>query len=192
MVLMEKIYLDHAAAMPIDSRAFEFAKSYLLESGNPSSLYEFGQKSKEAIEEARRKIADLINAESEKTIIFTGSATESNNLAIRGVALRNQNVGKEVLCSAIEHISVINPMKDLQKNGWIFNKISVDEYGLIDQEELEKLLSKNTILTSIMYGNNEIGTIQQINEISKIVHNNGKYLHCDATAAAGRIATDPG
>ncbi len=187
---MEKVYLDHAAAMPVDSRVFEFAKSFLLEAGNPSSLYEFGQKSKVAIEEARRKIADLINSESEKNIIFTGSATESNNLAIRGTALRNQKDGKEVLCSAIEHISVINPMKDLQKNGWDFNKISVDENGLINQENLEKLLSKNTILTSIMYGNNEIGTIQEINEISKIVHNKGKYLHCDATAAAGRIAID--
>jgi cysteine desulfurase len=187
---MEKVYLDHAAAMPVDSRVFEFAKSFLLEAGNPSSLYEFGQKSKVAIEESRRKIADLINAESEKNIIFTGSATESNNLAIRGTALRNQKDGKEVLCSAIEHISVINPMKDLQKNGWEFNKISVDENGLINQKSLEKLLSKNTILTSIMYGNNEIGTIQEINEISKIVHNKGKYLHCDATAAAGRIAID--
>lgn len=187
---MQKVYLDHAAAMPVDSRVFEFAKSFLLEAGNPSSLYEFGQKSKVAIEEARRKIADLINSESEKNIIFTGSATESNNLAIRGTALRNQKDGKEVLCSAIEHISVINPMKDLQKNGWDFNKISVDENGLINQENLEKLLSKNTILTSIMYGNNEIGTIQEINEISKIVHNKGKYLHCDATAAAGRIAID--
>ncbi len=187
---MQKVYLDHAAAMPVDSRVFEFAKSFLLEAGNPSSLYEFGQKSKVAIEEARRKIADLINSESEKNIIFTGGATESNNLAIRGTALRNQKDGKEVLCSAIEHISVINPMKDLQKNGWDFNKISVDENGLINQENLEKLLSKNTILTSIMYGNNEIGTIQEINEISKIVHNKGKYLHCDATAAAGRIAID--
>ncbi len=187
---MQKVYLDHAAAMPVDSRVFEFAKSFLLEAGNPSSLYEFGQKSKVAIEEARRKIADLINSESEKNIIFTGGATESNNLAIRGTALRNQKDGKEVLCSAIEHISVINPMKDLEKNGWDFNKISVDENGLINQENLEKLLSKNTILTSIMYGNNEIGTIQEINEISKIVHNKGKYLHCDATAAAGRIAID--
>jgi len=187
---MQKVYLDHAAAMPVDSRVFEFAKSFLLEAGNPSSLYEFGQKSKVAIEEARRKIADLINSESEKNIIFTGGATESNNLAIRGTALRNQKDGKDVLCSAIEHISVINPMKDLQKNGWDFNKISVDENGLINQENLEKLLSKNTILTSIMYGNNEIGTIQEINEISKIVHNKGKYLHCDATAAAGRIAID--
>ncbi len=119
---MQKVYLDHAAAMPVDSRVFEFAKSFLLEAGNPSSLYEFGQKSKVAIEEARRKIPDLINSESEKNIIFTGGATESNNLAIRGTALRNQKDGKEVLCSAIEHISVINPMKDLEKNGWVLIK----------------------------------------------------------------------
>ena len=187
---MERIYLDHASAMPVDSRVLDFAKPFLLDAGNPSSLYEFGQEAKEAVEESRRKIADFINAESEKNIIFTGSATEANNLAIRGTSFRNQKDGKEVLASAIEHISVINPMKDLQKNGWTFNKIPVDKYGFVKQNELEKLISKNTIVTSIMYGNNEIGTIQPISEISKIVHEKGKYLHVDATAAAGRIPID--
>ncbi len=187
---MKRIYLDHAAAMPVDSKVFEFAKSYLLDVGNPSSLYEFGQDAKVAIEKSRRKIADLINAENEKTIIFTGSATESNNIAIRGTAFRNIKEGKEVLSSAIEHISVINPMKDLQKNGWIYNKIPVDNYGIVDLTHLIKLLTKNTVVTSIMYANNEIGTIVPIKEISKIVHNKGKYLHVDATAAAGRIPLD--
>jgi cysteine desulfurase len=187
---MEKIYLDHASAMPIDSRVFEYAKPYLLNVGNPSSLYEFGQESKEAIEKSRGKIVDLINAENEKTIIFTGSATESNNIAIRGLALRNIKLGKEILSSAIEHISVINPMKDLQKNGWIFNTIPVDNYGIIDLSKLKKQLSKNTILTSVMYANNEIGTIEPIKVISEIVHEKGKYLHVDATAAAGRVPID--
>ncbi|UCF49936.1 MAG: cysteine desulfurase [Thermoplasmatales archaeon] len=187
---MERIYLDHASAMPIDSRVFEYAKPYLLDVGNPSSLYEFGQESKEVIEKARTKIVDLINAENEKTIIFTGSATESNNIAIRGLAFRNIKEGKEVLSSAIEHISVINPMKDLQKNGWIFNTIPVDNYGIIDLSKLKKILSKNTILTSVMYANNEIGTIEPIKEISEIVHEKGKYLHVDATAAAGRVPID--
>ncbi len=187
---MERIYLDHASAMPIDSRVFEYAKPFLLDVGNPSSLYEFGQESKEAIEKARSKIVDLINAENEKTIIFTGSATESNNIAIRGLALRNIKEGKEVLSSAIEHISVINPMKDLQKNGWIFNTIPVNNYGIIDLSKLKKLLSKNTVITSVMYANNEIGTIEPIKEISDIVHDKGKYLHVDATAAAGRMPID--
>jgi len=188
---MDRIYLDHASAMPVDPRVFEFAKKYYIESyGNPSSLYNFGQEAKEAVENARKKIIDFINAENEKTIIFTGGATEANNLAIRGSAQRNIKDGKDVLASAIEHISVINPMKELQKNGWTFNTIPVDKYGVVDLKKLEGLLTKNTIVTSIMYANNEIGTIQPIKEISDIIHDKGKYFHVDATAAGGRIPID--
>lgn len=191
MVLMDSIYLDHASAMPVDPRIFEFTKKYLTDYfGNPSSLYNLGQDAKEAVDGARKKIAELVNAESEKTIIFTGSATESNNLGIRGTAFRNIKDGKEVLASAIEHISVINPMKDLQKNGWTFNKIPVDSYGVVDLEQLKKMISSNTVVTSVMYANNEVGTIQAISEISKIVHEKGHFLHVDATAAAGRIPID--
>ena len=191
MVLMDNIYLDHASAMPIDPRVLEFAKKYLTDYfGNPSSLYNIGQDVKEAVNASRKKIAELINAETDRTIIFTGSATESNNLAIRGTAYRNIKDGKEVLASAIEHISVINPMKDLQKNGWIFNTIPVDKYGVVDLEQLKKMINKNTIVTSIMYANNEIGTIQPISEIAKIVHEKGHFLHVDATAAASRIPID--
>jgi len=187
---MERIYLDHAASMPVDPRIINFIKPYLSKAGNPSSLYDFGQDAKMTIEGARKKIVDLINAENDKTVIFTASATESNNIAIRGTSLRNIKDGKEVLCSAIDHISVINPMKDLQKNGWIYNIIPVDNYGVVDLSKLEKLLSKNTIVTSVMYANNEIGTIEPIKKISEIVHEKGKYLHVDATAAAGRIPID--
>ena len=187
---MEGIYLDHASSMPVDPRVIDFAKPFLAEAGNPSSLYEFGQTSKQAIEEARSKVADLINAESEKTIVFTGSATEANNIGIRGTALRNIKEGKEVLASAIEHISVINPMKDLVKNGWSFNQIPVDKFGVVDLDSLKKMITKNTVVTSVMYANNEIGTIEPIKKIGEIVHKNGKYLHVDATAAAGRIPID--
>jgi len=187
---MEGIYLDHASSMPVDPRVIDFAKPFLTEAGNPSSLYEFGQTSKQAIEEARSKVANLINAESEKTIVFTGSATEANNIGIRGTALRNIKEGKEVLASAIEHISVINPMKDLVKNGWSFNQIPVDKFGVVDLDSLKKMITKNTVVTSVMYANNEIGTIEPIKKISEIVHKNGKYLHVDATAAAGRIPID--
>ncbi len=188
---MERIYLDHASSMPVDPRVFEFAKPFLTEVfGNPSSLYNFGQEAKDAVEDARKKIADFINAEDEKTIIFTDSATESNNLAIRGTSLRNLKDGKEVVASVIEHISVINPMKELQKNGWIFTTIPVDKYGIADLKKLEIILTKNTVVTSIMYANNEIGTIEPIKEISEIVHEKGRYLHVDATAAAGRIPID--
>jgi cysteine desulfurase len=188
---MDKIYLDYASGMPIDPRVFEFAKPYLIKKfGNPSSLYNDGVEAKGVVEEARAKITKFINAENEKTIIFTGSATESNNLAIRGTALRNIGTGKQVITSAIEHISVINCMKDLQKNGFTFNIIPVDSFGVVNTKKLEDILTKNTTVTSIMYANNEIGTIEPIKEISKIVHEKGNYLHVDAVAAAGRIPID--
>lgn len=187
---MEGIYLDHASSMPVDRRVFEYAKPFLLKSGNPSSLYEFGTIAKQAVEEARKKVAELINAESEKTIIFTGSATEANNLGIRGTAMRNIKEGKEVLSSSIEHISVINSMKELVKNGWTYNVIPVNKYGIVDLNSLKKMITKNTVVTSVMYANNEIGTIQPIKEISEIVHSKGKYFHVDGTAANGRIPID--
>jgi cysteine desulfurase len=109
---MARIYLDHASSMPVDNRVLEFAKPYLRSShGNPSSLHSVGLEAKRAMEDSRKKIADLIHAENENTIIFTGSATEANNLAVRGTGLRNIAQGKEVVASAIEHMSVLNPMK---------------------------------------------------------------------------------
>jgi len=182
---MKRIYLDHASSMPVDPRVLEFATPYLTKKmGNPSSLHSASLTAKEAIEDARKKIADFINAENEKSIIFTGSATEANNLAIRGTALRNIAQGKTVVASAIEHISVLNSMKSLQKNGFTFNIIPVDSTGIIDLGKLDSLLTKDSVITSIMYANNEIGTIEPIKKISEIVHEKGLYLHVDATAAA--------
>lgn len=186
-----RIYLDHASSKPVLKEVFNFAKPYLIEKfGNPSSLYNLGLESKSALEESREKIRDFINAKESKNIIFTNNATESNNIAIMGTALRNINDGKEILSSSIEHISVINPMKDLQKNGWTYNKIPVDKFGLVNLNKLAKMISKETIVTSIMYANNEIGTIQPIKEISEIVHDKGKYLHVDASAAIGYLNID--
>jgi cysteine desulfurase len=188
---MEKIYLDHASSMPVDSRVLEFAQPYLTdEFGNPSSLHSVGLEAKRAIENARKKIAKLINAENETCIVFTGGATESNNLAIKGTALRNIGKGKKIVASAIEHMSVLNPMKELQKGGFEFTIIPVDSTGIVDLEKLKDVLTKDTTVTSIMYANNEIGTIEPVKEISEIVHEKGLYLHVDATAAAGRIPID--
>ncbi|MEE9440848.1 MAG: cysteine desulfurase family protein [Candidatus Thermoplasmatota archaeon] len=188
---MKRIYLDHASSMPADPRVLEFATPYLTKKmGNPSSLHSASLTAKEAIEDARSKIAEFINAENEKCIIFTGNATEANNLAIRGTALRNIAQGKTVVASAIEHISVLNSMKSLQKNGFTFNIIPVDSTGIIDLGKLESLLTKDSVVTSIMYANNEIGTIEPIKKISEIVHERGMYLHVDATAAAGHIPLD--
>ena len=188
---MPRIYLDHASSMPVDSRVFDFAKPYLMKShGNPSSLHSVGLEARRAVEEARSKIAEFIHAENESTIIFTGGATEANNLAVKGTALRNITQGKAVVASAIEHISVLNPMKELQKNGFSFTTIPVDSTGVVDLKKLDSILTKNTVVTSIMYANNEIGTIEPIQEISKIVKDKGLYLHVDAVAAAGRIPID--
>jgi cysteine desulfurase len=190
-VYMKQIYLDHASSMPIDKKIIEYAKPYLSEKfANPSSIYNSGLEVKKAIEDSREKIARLINAENKKSIIFTASATESNNIAIGGTALRNINEGKKILASSIEHMSVLNPMKNLQKNGWDFNIIPVDKYGIVNLDKLNQLLKNDTIITSIMYANNEIGTIEPIKKISEIVHDKGKYLHVDATAAAGYIQID--
>jgi len=188
---MENIYLDNISSRPIDPGVLEFAKRFLEHGyGNPSSLHSLGLEAKRALGEARAKVAELINAENEHGIIFTGSATEANNLAIKGAALRNIGKGKEVAASAIEHMSVLNPMKELQKNGFTLNLIPVDSAGIVNLEKLDEILTKNTTVTSIMYANNEIGTIEPIKEISKIVHEKGLYLHVDATAAAGFIQID--
>jgi len=188
---MEKIYLDHASAMPVDPRVSQFAQRYLKDDfGNPSSLHSVGLAAKRAVEDARKKVSGLINAENETCIVFTSGATESNNLAIKGTALRNIGKGKKNAASAIEHMSVLNPMKELQKGGFELTIIPVDSTGLVDIEKLNESLTMDTTVTSIMYANNEIGTIEPIKKISEIVHEKGLYLHVDATAAAGRIPID--
>jgi cysteine desulfurase len=185
------IYLDHQSANPVNSRVFEFANRYLINDwGNPSALHSRGLAAKTVIEEARSKVAELINAESADNIIFTGGATEANNLAIRGLVQRNASKGKKLLASSIEHISVLNPMKDLKKSGFELSLVPVDEMGVIDLAALESMLSEETLLTSVMYANSEIGTIQPIRKVSDIVHNKGLFLHVDATAAAGKIPVD--
>jgi cysteine desulfurase len=188
---MEKIYLDHASAMPVDPRVLKFAERYLKEIfGNPSSLHSAGLEAKKTVEDARKRVAELISAENENCIIFTSGATESNNLAIKGTALRNIGLGKKVAAGAIEHISVINPMKELQKSGFELAIIPVDSKGIVDVEKLNDSLTKDTTVTSIMYANSEIGTIEPIKKISEIIHQKGLYLHVDATAAAGRVPID--
>jgi cysteine desulfurase len=188
---MERVYLDHVSAMPMDPRVLAFAEKHLKdEYGNPSSLHSVGLTGKRAVEEARKKVAELINAENETCIIFTSCATEANNLAIKGTALRDASKGKKLVASAIEHVSVLNPMKDLQKSGYELTSIPVDSTGLVDLSKLKESLTKETVVTSVMYANGEIGTIQPIPKISQIVHERGLYLHVDAIQALGRIPVD--
>ena len=185
------IYLDYQSASPVDPGVREFSERYLsCDFGNPSALHSRGLAARAALEEARTKVAELINAEGPESIIFTGGVTEANNLAVRGVAQRNAGIGKKLLASSIEHISVLNSLKDLKKSGYEFALVPVDSSGVIDLAQLESLISKETILTSVMYANSEIGTIEPIREVSEMVHERGMYLHVDATAAAGKVPVD--
>lgn len=190
-MLNKPIYMDYAAGKPVDPRVIgtmiEQIRSLRL---NPSSIHTFGQRAREALEKAREKIAQLINAERKESIIFTSGATESNNMAIKGIAHRNKNRGKHVVSSSIEHMSVLNPCKFLMTNGFKVTFLPVDQYGFVDVKRLENELTEETVLVSIMYANGEIGTIQPIEEISEIVHTKNAYLHVDATAANGQMPID--
>lgn len=184
------IYLDHGATTPIKKEVLEEMLPYLTEQyGNPSSLYSFARKSKRAVEKARSQVADAINAKKSE-IYFTSGGTESNNWAIKGAAYYYKNKGKHIITSSIEHHSVLNTCKALEKEGFEITYLPVDEYGKISIEELKKAIRKETILISLMTANNEIGTIEPIAEIGKIAKENNILLHTDAVQAAGSIPID--
>jgi cysteine desulfurase len=190
-VASKRIYMDHTAGKPVDSRVIEATSPYMITSyGNPSSVHSFSQEAKQALEEAREKIAKLINAEDKESIIFTSGATESNNMAIKGVAYRNKDRGTHIITSTIEHMSILNPCKFLTNRGFKATFVPVDKCGLVDLKNLEEELRNETILVSIMHANGEIGTIQPIKEISRIVHTKTALFHVDATAANGQIPID--
>ena len=186
-----RICMDYSAGKPVDLRIIDEMLTYMKSSfGNPSSLHMLGQEAKKALENSREEVAKLVNAEEPETIIFTSGATESNNLAIKGVANRNRNQGTKILTSTVEHMSVVNPCKLMTRKGFQAVFLPVDNFGVLDLEKLETELDDNTTLVSIVYANGEIGTIQPIKEISKIVHKKKAYLHVDATAACGQIPID--
>jgi cysteine desulfurase len=183
--------MDYAAGKPVDPRAIEAMLPYMKTSyGNPSSLHVAGQEAKRALDEARIKVAELINAEKAESIIFTSGATESNNLAIKGTVNRNKDRGTKIITSSVEHMSVVNPVKFLTTKGFEALFLPVDKFGTLDLGSLEKELNDKTILVSIVYANGEIGTIEPIKEVSKIVHTKNAFLHVDATVAAGQIPID--
>jgi len=187
----KKVYMDHIAGKPVDSRVIDAMLSFIKEFyGNPSSIHTFGHEPRKALEEARAKIAKLINAERVESIIFTSGATESNNMAVKGVAYRSMDRGKHVIASSIEHMSVINPCKYLKTRGFDVTFLPVDKYGFVDLDSLERELREETVLVSIQYANGEIGTVQPVREISQIVHRKNAYLHVDATAANGQVPID--
>ena len=186
-----EIYVDHSAGKPVDSRVVDVMVPYFKASyGNPSSFHKFGQEAKQALDNSREDISKLINAEKPETIIFTSGATESNNLAIKGMAIHNRKKGTKIVTSSVEHMSVVNSCKSLVRQGFQTTFSPVDSYGLLDLAKLEENIDEQTKLVSVVYANGEIGTIQPINEISEIVHKKGAYLHVDATAACGQIPVD--
>jgi cysteine desulfurase len=185
---LRKVYMDHGAGMPLDSKVFEAMKPYFFEDyGNPSSSHSFGNSAKTALASSREKVADLVVAEKPQEVIFTSGGTESNNLAIKGVALRNKAKGNHIITTAIEHISVINICKYLQKQGFEVTSIPVDKQGVVNLEKLKDAVNDKTILISVQYANGEIGTIQPIKEIGKIAQENNIAFHVDAVAAAGQV-----
>ena len=189
--MMRRVYMDHTAGMPVDERVLESMMPYFSQNyGNPSSVHFFGNEARKAIDEARSKVADLIGAQKKEQIIFTSGGTESNNLAIEGVAYRNKAKGNHIITSSIEHMSVINTCKHLSKQGFKVTYLPVDEYGIVDIQALEKEISDKTTLVSIIYANGEIGTIEPIEEIGEIVHRKGAFFHVDAVAASGQIPID--
>jgi len=187
---MKKIYLDHAATTPVDNEVLNAMMPYFSEKfGNASSLHSFGREAKDALEASRKKIASLINAKVSE-IIFTSGGTESNNIAIKGVAFANKNKGNHIITSKIEHHAVLEPCRWLEKHGFKITYLNVDSDGLINLNELEKAITKDTILVSIMHANNEIGTIQSIEEIGKICRNHKIYFHTDAVQSFGKEKID--
>jgi cysteine desulfurase len=189
--VMRKAYMDHTAGMPVDPRVIDAMKPYFEKFyGNPASLHSFAQEARKGLESAREKVAELIGAEKSEEVVFTSCATESNNWAIRGAAARNQEQGKHIITTSIEHMSVMNVCKYLMKQGSKVSFLPVDRYGIVDLEALKKELTDETILVSVMFANGEIGTIEPIKEVSEIVHSKNAYLHVDATAAMGQVAID--
>lgn len=184
------IYLDYQSSKPVDPRVVEAVKPYFGQVfGNPSSLHKDGDEAEKALAVSRKAVADFINA-GEDEIIFTSGATESNNLAIIGYALRNKSKGKHIIISEIEHISIQNIAKFLEKEGFTVSRIPVDFYGRINMEKLKKRIQLGTILISVSYASNEIGTIQPIREIGELAREQGVVFHVDAVAAESLIPID--
>ncbi len=183
-------YFDHAATTPVSSSVIEAMLPYFqIEYGNASSMYSLGRTSKKAIEEARKKVASNIGA-LPKEIYFTSCGSESDNLAIKGIAYANRQKGNHIITSKIEHPAVLNTCKTLESQGFEVTYLNVDEKGFIDLEELVDCIKPQTILISIMFANNEIGTIQNIKEIGMIAHKNNIIFHTDSVQAIGNIKID--
>ena len=186
----EIIYFDNAATTPIRPEVYDAMRPYIESCyGNPSSVYKLARESKKAIDLARKQVADAINADSGE-IFFTGCGSESDNWAIKGVALALKDKGKHIITTNIEHHAILHTCEFLEENGYEVTYIPVDEYGRVRAEDVEKAIRDDTILVSVMTANNEIGTIEPIGEIGEICRRKGVYFHTDAVQAVGHIKID--
>ena len=184
------IYLDHAATTPLDRSVLAEMEPYLCEVfGNPSSIYQSAREARRALDEARDTVADILNARA-REIVFTSCGSESDNLAIKGVAFANRSRGNHIITSQIEHHAVLHSCQYLEKFGFRVSYLPVDRNGLVDLELLKQEIGDETILVTIMYANNEIGTIQPIEEIAQICKERRVYFHTDAVQAAGALDLD--
>jgi len=185
-----KVYMDNASSAPVDKRVIEAMFPYFdTNVGNPASLHSSGIEARRALQNARESVADLIKAQS-KEIIFTSGGTESNNIALRGAAQRKKKKGNHIIITAIEHMSVVNTCKDLQREGFEVTTVPVDKYGLVDLARIEAEITNGTIIISCQYANSEIGTIQPIAGIGAMTREQDIIFHVDAVAAAGKIHID--
>jgi cysteine desulfurase NifS len=181
------IYLDYNATTPLDPEVADTMEPFLREFfGNPSSSHYYGLQTRSAVEAARKQTADLLGA-SPTEIVFTSGGTESNNMAIIGAAHARRHLGNHILTTAIEHPAVLEVCSHLEKEGFRITLAPVNEYGLVDPAEINRLIQSDTILISVMHANNEVGTIQPVAEIGKIAREKGIWMHCDAAQSIGKI-----
>jgi len=184
---MRRIYLDHAATTPTHPEVVKAMLPFFTDAfGNPSSIHSYGQEAKGAVEEARTKVAELIGARSEE-IVFTSGGTEADNYALKGIAYANEHKGNHIITTSIEHHAVLEVCKFLGRRGFKVTYLPVDKYGLVDPQDVRKAITDKTILISVMHANNEVGTIEPVEEIGRIAKEAGVYFHSDAVQTVGHI-----
>ncbi|MGH9878513.1 MAG: cysteine desulfurase family protein, partial [Nitrososphaerales archaeon] len=183
------IYLDNAATTPLLDEVLDEMLPYMKENyGNPSSIHKLGRQANNALDLARKRISKLINTQGK--VVFTSGATEANNLALKGLAHAMRNKGNHIITSTVEHEAVIEPCRELEREGFKVTYLPVDKNCMVDLNALERSFDEKTILVSIMFANNEVGTIQPVKEIAEIAHKHGVAFHTDAVQAIGKIPVD--
>lgn len=188
---MKTYYFDYMATNPLLPEALEAMLPYLKEEfGNPLSNYPLGQNARAAIENARQKVADLIGAPKPGTIVFTANGAEANNMALRGLAIARKDKGTHVIVSKVEHHSILNTARFLEKQGFVVSYLTVDKHGLVSPENLKKAMTPETVLVSVGHASSEVGTIQPIKELAAIAKEGGAAFHTDAVASVGNIPVD--